>query len=131
MGAQPVIDDVRAESSVALDAGRLDDGAPRGNLCSKVCRQSLRRGLRRLHRLGAQAREPFDAPCPSCSRAKPGAETVILSPAAPVSHAISKSSCPQFQTLASITRSRGMMLATRDVHDFAGIGVQLIDPWQP
>ena len=33
--------------------------------------------------------------------------------------------------IASITRSRGMTLATRDVHDFAGIGVQLIDPWQP
>ena len=33
--------------------------------------------------------------------------------------------------IAAITRSRGMSLATRDVQDFAGTGVQVIDPWQP
>lgn len=31
--------------------------------------------------------------------------------------------------IAAITRSRGMTLATRDVQDFAGTGVQLVDPW--
>ena len=33
--------------------------------------------------------------------------------------------------IAAITRSRGMTLATRDVQDFAGTGVQVVDPWQP
>ncbi len=33
--------------------------------------------------------------------------------------------------IAAIARSRGMSLATRDVHDFASTGVQLIDPWRP
>jgi predicted nucleic acid-binding protein len=33
--------------------------------------------------------------------------------------------------IAAITRSRGMTLATRDVQDFAGTGVGIIDPWQP
>ena len=33
--------------------------------------------------------------------------------------------------IAAITRSRGMTLATRDMQDFAGTGLQLIDPWQP
>ena len=33
--------------------------------------------------------------------------------------------------IAAISRSRGMALATRDVQDLAGTGVQLIDPWQP
>ena len=33
--------------------------------------------------------------------------------------------------IAAITRSRGMSLATRDVHDFANTGVPVIDPWQP
>ena len=33
--------------------------------------------------------------------------------------------------IAAITRSRGMTLATRDLQDFAGTGVQVIDPWSP
>jgi toxin FitB len=33
--------------------------------------------------------------------------------------------------IAAIALSRGMALATRDVQDFAGTGVQLVDPWQP
>jgi toxin FitB len=33
--------------------------------------------------------------------------------------------------IAAITRSRGMTLATRDVQDFAGTGVGVIDPWRP
>jgi toxin FitB len=33
--------------------------------------------------------------------------------------------------IAAITRSRGMILATRDARDFAGTGVQLVDPWKP
>jgi predicted nucleic acid-binding protein len=33
--------------------------------------------------------------------------------------------------IAAITRSRGMVLATRDVQDFAGTGVQMVDPWLP
>ena len=32
--------------------------------------------------------------------------------------------------IAAIARSRGLMLATRDLQDFAGTGVQLVDPWQ-
>ena len=32
--------------------------------------------------------------------------------------------------IAAVTRSRGMTLATRDVQDFAGTGVTLVDPWQ-
>jgi hypothetical protein len=31
--------------------------------------------------------------------------------------------------IAAITRSRGMTLATRDLQDFAGTGVQVVDPW--
>jgi predicted nucleic acid-binding protein len=33
--------------------------------------------------------------------------------------------------IAAITRSRGMILATRDVQDFAGTGVSVVDPWSP
>jgi toxin FitB len=33
--------------------------------------------------------------------------------------------------IAAITRVRSMSLATRDTHDFAETGVQIIDPWQP
>jgi len=33
--------------------------------------------------------------------------------------------------IAAIARSRGMALATRDMQDFAGTGVQVIDPWMP
>ena len=31
--------------------------------------------------------------------------------------------------IAAITRSRRMALATRNVRDFAGMGIDLIDPW--
>jgi predicted nucleic acid-binding protein len=31
--------------------------------------------------------------------------------------------------IAAIARSRGMTLATRDLQDFAGTGVQVVDPW--
>ena len=33
--------------------------------------------------------------------------------------------------IAAITRSRGMTLATRDLQDFVGTGVQVVDPWSP
>ncbi len=33
--------------------------------------------------------------------------------------------------IAAITRSRGMTLATRDLQDFAGTGVPVVDPWSP
>ena len=33
--------------------------------------------------------------------------------------------------IAAIARSRGMALAMRDLQDFAGTGVRLVDPWQP
>lgn len=32
--------------------------------------------------------------------------------------------------IAAITLSRGARLATRNVRDFAGCGITLIDPWQ-
>ena len=31
--------------------------------------------------------------------------------------------------IAAITRSRGARLATRDVRDFAGCGLTVVDPW--
>ena len=31
--------------------------------------------------------------------------------------------------IAAITRSRGMALATRNVRDFAEMGIELLDPW--
>lgn len=33
--------------------------------------------------------------------------------------------------IAAIARSRGMALATRNVRDFEGTGVTLINPWEP
>lgn len=32
--------------------------------------------------------------------------------------------------IAGITHSRGATLATRNVRDFAGCGIELVDPWQ-
>lgn len=32
--------------------------------------------------------------------------------------------------IAAIAHSRGAMLATRNVADFEGCGVELVDPWQ-
>lgn len=32
--------------------------------------------------------------------------------------------------IAAIARSRGMSVATRNVRDFTGVGVDVIDPWQ-
>jgi predicted nucleic acid-binding protein len=32
--------------------------------------------------------------------------------------------------IAGIVRSRGATLATRNVRDFEGCGVEVIDPWQ-
>ncbi|MDR2637327.1 MAG: type II toxin-antitoxin system VapC family toxin [Zoogloeaceae bacterium] len=32
--------------------------------------------------------------------------------------------------IAAIARSRGARLATRNVRDFAGCGIEIIDPWQ-
>ena len=31
--------------------------------------------------------------------------------------------------IAAISRSRGMALATRNIRDFADMGIELIDPW--
>lgn len=31
--------------------------------------------------------------------------------------------------IAAIARSRGMAVATRNVRDFGGIGITLVDPW--
>ncbi len=31
--------------------------------------------------------------------------------------------------IAAIARSRGMAVATRNIRDFEGVGIQLVDPW--
>ena len=33
--------------------------------------------------------------------------------------------------IAATARAHGMMLATRDIHDFAETGIQIINPWEP
>ncbi|WP_281170708.1 hypothetical protein [Brevibacterium album] len=33
--------------------------------------------------------------------------------------------------IASICLTRGLPLATRNVQDFEGLGIELIDPWNP
>ncbi|KAB8294362.1 type II toxin-antitoxin system VapC family toxin [Bifidobacterium avesanii] len=37
---------------------------------------------------------------------------------------------PQDAMIAAIARSRGMAVATRNVRDFEGTGVELINPWE-
>jgi predicted nucleic acid-binding protein len=33
--------------------------------------------------------------------------------------------------IAAISRSRGALIATRNVDDFTGAGIGIVDPWEP
>ncbi len=43
--------------------------------------------------------------------------------------AIGRSAAPADYQIAAIARSRGMAVATRNVRDFDGIGVGIVNPW--
>ena len=62
---------------------------------------------------------PFDS-----NAARAYADIAAASRAA--GHPISQSDCQ----IAGIARSRSMAVATRNVRDFSGTGVEVIDPWE-
>ena len=82
-------------------------------------RDGLAAGLERMLRPGFANRIlPFDS-----AAARPYAEIAAARRASgrPVSH-------PDNQ-IAAIAHSRGMVVATRNIRDFEGMGVALINPW--
>ena len=130
-----VVSELMRDAPHADVLGWLDDRPTRELFVTAVTEAEVRTGIaflpegkrrrgiaeaadRAFHGLLAGRVLPFDS-------AAARADAAIAAARRAAGRPISQADC----RIAAISRSRGMVLATRNIRDFADTGIELIDPW--